>query len=40
MIFQNFCKEYKCEEFKISIKAYIGVSSILKKLGEIFDYED
>ena len=37
---KDFCKDYKCEEFKISIKDYIGVSSVLKKFGEIFDYNE
>jgi len=37
---KQFCTDYNCNEFKISIKDYIGVSSILKKLGEIFDYKE
>ena len=37
---KDFCKDYKCEEFKISIKDYIGISSVLKKFGEIFDYNE
>ena len=37
---KQFCIDYNCNEFKISIKDYIGVSSILKKLGEIFDYKE
>ena len=37
---KQFCTDYNCNEFKISIKDYIGVSSILKKLGEIFDYNE
>ena len=37
---KDFCNDYKCEEFKISIKDYIGISSLLKKFGEIFDYNE
>ena len=37
---KQFCNDYKCEEFKISIKDYIGISSVLKKFGEIFDYNE
>ena len=37
---KNFCNDYKCVEFQISIKENIGVSSVLKNIGDIFNYED
>ena len=36
----SFCKDYKCIHFQISIKDSIGISSVLKQLGDIFNYED
>ena len=36
----SFCKDYKCIDFQISIKDSIGISSVLKQIGDIFNYED
>ena len=35
----DFCNKYNCQNLLISIKDSIGVSLLLKKFGEIFDYE-
>ena len=36
---KEFTQQYCFEEFKISIKESIGISSLLKKIGEIFNYD-
>ena len=36
---KEFTQKYCFEECKISIKDSIGISSLLKKLGEIFNYD-
>ena len=36
---KEFTQQYCFEEFKISIKESIGIPSLLKKIGEIFNYD-
>ena len=37
---QDLCKKYHLEYFLISVKDNIGISAMMKKFGEIFDYEE
>ena len=34
----DICNKYKCENFLISVKDNIGISNMMQKFGEIFDY--
>jgi len=36
----DLCKKYNLEYFLISVKDNIGISAMMKKFGEIFDYEE